>query len=177
MININLIPEKLKKEIEFKKLFNFINHAIIILLIIISVYLSSFLIGKYILNEHYQETMQKYNLTNQGTEVHTSNIEEINKKIDFIYNLQTNKVVWSKLIYDISLTNNANISIDSVSLNKDKKILNIRGQAKSREGLLEFKSALEKITYLSDIVFPLQSLFKKEDISFDINANISSYDF
>jgi len=177
MISINLIPEKLKKEIEFKKLFSFINHVIVILFILLFIYLSIFLLAKYILNKHYQETVNKFKLTSQDTTTHTNNMVEINKKIDFIYTLQENQVVWSKLIYDIGLTDNDGISIDVLSLNKDKKGLNIRGKAKSREKLLEFKAALEDISYLSDIIFPLQSLFKKEDISFDINANISSYDF
>lgn len=177
MINLNLIPEKLKKEIEFKKLLSFINKAIVILIVILLLYLLAFLAGKYILSKHYQETKDSFVLTNQGEDTVTNNLDTINKEINFIHTIQADRVVWSKLIYDIGLTNNSGINIESLSLNKEKKNINIRGEAKTREELLKFKTALENIPYLSEIVLPLQSLFKKNDISFDINASIKSYDF
>ncbi len=136
-----------------------------------------FFAGNYILNKHYQKTKDSFALTNQGANAKTSDLDTINKKINFIHTIQADRVIWSKLIYDISLTDNSGINIKSLSFSKEKKNLNIRGEAKTREELLKFKSALEKISYLSEIIFPLQSLFKKDDISFDINANIESYDF
>ncbi len=177
MISLNLIPEKLKKEIEFKKLLSFINKAILILIILLLLYLFVFLAGNYILNKHYQNTKASFALTNQGATTKTNNLDTINKKINFIHTVQANRIIWSKLIYDISLTDNGGINIESLSFSKEKKILNIRGEARTREELLKFKTALEEIPYLEEIVFPLQNLFKKSDISFDINANLKSYDF
>jgi capsular polysaccharide biosynthesis protein len=168
MADLNLIPEKLKRDIEFKKLLGFINKAIIILIIVLFIYLFGFLFGKYILSKHYQETKESFALTNQGSDANSNDMDNINKKINFINTIQANRVIWSKLIYDISLTKNDGLNIESLSISKDKKMLNIRGEAETREKLLEFKTKLEKIPYLSEIIFPLQSLFKKNDISFDI---------
>jgi len=80
------------------------------------------------------------------------------------------------LIYDISLSDTKGIDIATFSVNKKEKIFNIRGEAKNREDLLTFKEKLEEIPYISEIIIPLQSLFQKENISFDINASIESYE-
>ncbi len=177
MINLNLLPENLKKEIESKKILHFINKAIIISSVLLFIYLIAFNISKYILIKHYRETKEVFANTNHETESYINNMDIINKKINYIKDIQADYIIWSKLIYDISLTNNDGIIFESLSVNKDKKILNIRGKAKTREKLLLFKDKIQEVPYLSEIVFPLQNLFKKEDINFDINATIKTYDF
>ena len=177
MITINLIPEKIKQDIEFKKLLTFVNKAILTLSVLLFLYLIVFLSSQYILSRHLKDTKNSFVLTNRKENSSTNDIKNINKKIQFIYTMQNDNILWSKMIYDISLAVNKGISVRSFSLDKDKKMFNIQGKAKSREDLLQLKSNLENISYLSDIVLPLQSLFKKEDISFNINDNIKSYEF
>jgi len=176
MITLNLIPKKLKQEIEFRKLLTLVNRAIISIIVLFIFYFLAFGTGKYILTEHYEITKKSYALLDSTDKPQTPNIDSINEEINFINDIQTDTVNWSMLIYNIGLINTTGIDINNLSLNKEKKSINIRGEAKDRQSLLNFKGALEREPYLSEIILPLESLFNKENLSFAISATIKSYE-
>ncbi len=177
MLNLNLVPEELKNKIKLKKIAKSIDNAILSLTIFFIAYLAVFYGASLYLNNYYINTKSVAISADKDTATYTKKFQEINKISDFIASKQTDFNKWSNLIYSLAQDMDTNLKLSSLKINKKNNALSIAGHAQTRESLLNFKKNIEKNKYLSNIVFPIKTLFEKKDIDFNINATIDSYDF
>ncbi|MBU0637111.1 hypothetical protein KKH16_02810, partial [Patescibacteria group bacterium] len=103
---------------------------------------------------------------------HSNKIKEINNKLKFISEIQNNFIVWSKIIKDLSIITPANVILNFVKLDSINKNVKLQGKATQRVDLLKLKNNLEKSIIYSNIKFPIKNILEKENIDFEINANI-----
>lgn len=172
MLVLNLISEEFKKEIKLKhfyKLIKNINYALVTIVIIATIIL---LTAKIILKNNFIKVVEQTTLVAKNNQGHNNRTQKINSKLKFVSAIQSDFVVWSKMIEDLSTITPANVSIDLVKLDLTNKDIKLRGIAKQRSGLLELKNNLEKSDTYVNTELPIKNLLEKENINFEINAKL-----
>ncbi|MFA5792068.1 MAG: hypothetical protein WC884_03470 [Candidatus Paceibacterota bacterium] len=100
-------------------------------------------------------------------------IEDLNKKLDLIENVQKNKyLVSQKVINEIVLRKMSDIKINQISYEDNLlsgKTISIHGMAPSRERLLLFRRALEDDVAFKKIDLPISNFTKGSNIEFYLN--------
>ena len=173
MLTINLLPEELKKELKFLKLYNVVN-KMITLIILLTFFLTAFVVyGKFLLKTQTDVFSGSLSMIeNKDTEV--SRIDEIEKEIAQVKSIQGSEVKWAKTIEALITTMNSDIVISSMKIDKDLNQVSISGTAKTREALLALKKTLESNENYPKLDFPIRNLSERQNINFDIKMNLKS---
>lgn len=69
----------------------------------------------------------------------------------------------------------ADIRISSLDIDRSKPLLLIAGTAQTRSALLNFQSALEKISWIKEVSVPRSQLLQKENINFELQAAVEGF--
>lgn len=177
MLTLNIIPPELKKQIHLGHINKRINSYFLISLFTIISYGVVLFLVTVILQKDYKYTSESASFVTRDAENYNAKTKEINMQISQIEEIQKNTVNWSIPIHKLINTTKRGIQINNLSLDKKNNSLQISGMADTREDLLSFKDNLNDTTFLSGINLPIESLLKKENITFNITATISSYEF
>jgi len=177
MIIINLIPQNKKKEFNLNKkikiYFSFLNIIIINFLM----YALIFFVLGVIMQRYYNDTKNQAVLIDRSTKNYSEEVKIINEKIEYISNIQNNFVHWYKFFIFLSDQKPKGVIYKQIKISKKENLVIFYGIAKTRDSLLNFKNKLENSGILSNINLPFSSLLKKNDINFEIQVNIDSYEF
>lgn len=177
MILLNIIPEKLKREIRLYDIYKSTKKLLFVSLIMIIIYIITLLVFKLILQLHFIETVNQTTIITKNTENYTKKVREINQQINSIETIQRESVQWSNLLEFIKSDEENGVEINQIQIDKNNSSIALKGKAKTRDVLLNFKSTLEEKKFFSDINFPIKNLLLKTDIDFEINAKFKSYEF
>jgi len=177
MLTLNILPLKLKKRISWKYIYKSLRMLVYVLLIIVILYSIVFLVLELVLQMHFVETVQETTVITRSTENYTKQADGLNKEINNIYSIQKDIVLWSYLVQYFGQNQVQGIALNSLSADKDKGELRLKGQAEDRDSLLEFKQFLENTEFLHRVNLPFDSLLKKQNIDFEIKAKFKSYEF
>jgi hypothetical protein len=171
MLSLNLISQEQKKENKLIRIFHFItsiNFVIIFFVVLIGVIM---VVSKYVIENYYQNELAINNITKKIVE-NTTNEKNFTAQFENISNIQSEFIPWSVVMNDLSGIIKDDITINAVHMDRDKKKFVISGRAGKRDSLLDLKQNLEKIEYLANIDFPLKNILQKENIDFEINADL-----
>lgn len=177
MLRLNILPQKQKKEIRLKLLYNKLKNIFSVIIIISCAYAILLLLMELTLQMHFISTIDETSLINKSTENYSTKIYDINVQLDEAETIQKNYSQKSILIEFLSQNIKSDISISNLSLNKNNNTLSLTGFSGSRQSLLDLKEVLENADNFSSVNFPISNLLKKNDINFDISAQIDNYDF
>ena len=177
MITLNILPNKIKKELKTKLIYISLKNILSILIINICLYAILFLIIMQILSSYYIETIKNTTSITKKGENYEKQVQLINNKIKIAEEIQKDKINWSYLL--IFLSNNApsGISIKNLSINSEKNNITISGNAIKRENLLTYKEVMKNNEIFNNVSFPIQNILEKENINFTITAKINNYEF
>lgn len=177
MINLNILPKKLKNDLKLIVFDKFIKKITWTILLFIIIFSGILLAANFYLQLYFEETIEKNANTSKSTEDYLRKVQEINDKIDYIANIQDNNIDWTNIIMRVSETINNDIKIDKISINKKNDTLFLSGNAKTRDDLLLLKDSLEKYKNFNEIKLPIKNLLEKNDINFEITTIVNSYEF
>lgn len=172
MLSINLISEKLKREIKLKHAYNLlkkINYVLIILTILVS---ASILTAKIILQNNFNKIVAETTLVTKTSQPFNTRVKAINLKIATIGQIQDEYMPFTYLLGNIASNTPPGITYSQISINKDSQTIKIRGNADSRDTLLAYKTMLENNKILKNIDFPLKNILQKESTDFEIDSNL-----
>jgi len=177
MLTLNIIPQTSKKNIKYQIIYKSLKNIFSILVIMLIFYAIILLVAKLILQLQFIKTVEDTTLVTKSTELYNRNLRDLNNQMSSITKIQDDWVIWSKLYRYID--NNIPNGIKLSQLNVDKTVNKIflRGNASTRDELLELKTILEKSNFFEQIDFPIKNLLEKTNINFDISAKIKSYEF
>jgi hypothetical protein len=173
MINLNLVSSGQKKEIKLRHIYTLIknvNYVLIIISIIIAIIL---LVAKTILQSKFNEVVAETTLVTKTNQGYNNNVREINNKINFINKIQNEFIPWSNLIKSLADMTPNDINLYYLKVDAKDQSIKIKGKAKLRSSLLNFKDSMSTAAYFKDIDFPIQNILEKENIDFEINAKIN----
>jgi len=177
MLTLNILPDNLKKEIEFRIIYGLIKTFLGSVIIAVSIYGICVLIALFLIEQHFIDTTLNTNLITKSSENYTNKVKSANNQLNSISNVQNEFVKWSLLLKNLSADINDNISLSRLTLDQEKSALYLSGVARTRDDLLGLKDTLEKRGYFSDISFPIKNLLEKNNIMFEISVKITSYEF
>jgi len=172
MLTLNLIPQQLKKEIKFKRVYALLKKMNCILIIIAVIIAIIFLIAKLILQNNFNKVVEQTSLITKSSQGYNVKVRDINSMLNHISQIQKDFIAWSDLIENLANRTPAGITLSSVKTSKGKSLINIRGNAEQRDDLLTFKQNMEESPIYSEVEFPLQNILQKENISFEISAKL-----
>ena len=172
MLTLNLVSSDQRKEIKLRHIYNLIktvSYTLIIILIITTIIL---LVAKIILQSKFNEIVAQTTLVTETNQVYNNDVREINNKLNFIEKIQNDYTPWSTLIKNLADITPADINFYYLKLNSQDQTIKIKGTAKLRSSLLDFKDKMTAATYFKNIEFPIKNILEKENIDFEINAKL-----
>lgn len=173
MLNLNLVSQELKQETKLRHIYKMLKQASYILVIITIFIAIMMLAAKIALQNNFNQIVAETTLITKNSQGRDSKIREINTRLSFVEKVQNDFIPWSFLFKDLGNYVNADLSFYSIKIDKDKKSIELKGVAKNRDSLLSLKSGMEKSDIFSGIVFPVKNILEKQDIDFDIKANLN----
>lgn len=175
MLTLNLISNEQKKEIKMKRLYESFKKNLFILFVLTCLMAIIFLLSKLILQNEFINIVQQTSIITKNSRGFDNKISGINHQINAALSIQNNYKAWSPLIKDIAEKTPADITLNLIAINGDGKAVQIKGTAKYRENLLEFKKELENSGKYNNIDLPLQNILQKENINFDISVKLNDF--
>jgi hypothetical protein len=179
---INLIPSEEKKKIRK----DFYMRVIVVSFFVLgtAVFLSNIMLTpalfyasleKKLISDQFAKDTNK--LTFDLNQANKNAVENLEKKILLIKQAQNNKFLVSENVIDNLLAKKINgILINEINYTKDPNkgnLVNIRGQASSRERLLTFKNSLAQDPNFKNVDLPISNFIKSTDIEFNLVLIIS----
>ena len=102
---------------------------------------------------------------------------DLEERLQAISRIDGEFVFWSDFLADIAENTNDRIAFTSLELDKDKRVIKIKGKAEHRNALLDFKQKMESSKRFSRIIFPVENILKKENVSFNIKAELDPEEY
>jgi Tfp pilus assembly protein PilN len=174
-VNLNLLPEQKKQNIEKKKRLKIIIYQGFLLFSVI-VLLAIILVNINILLQIELKSVEDITALQQNQndmlelKKYESKFKEINSKVSSLSQIKKSNFHWSKLFDLMSKLTPDNITLSGLST-KDYQI-SLVGQAATREDLIKFKDNLTDENCLSDVNVPLSNLVVKNDVDFQLDFKI-----
>lgn len=168
MITLNLIPENEKKELQLLNTYVAIKNLVLVILLGVMVSSIMLLIGKIILLQHFTETVSENVLKTFSINITNIDIKKLKKEMDAAKEIQKNHINWINFFIHFNTMANNGIAVNSLEINGQGGV-NISGLAKERQNLIDFEKNINDSGYFNEFKFPYDSLFKKNDIIFNIS--------
>lgn len=173
MLTLNLVSAEQKKEIKLRHLYDLIKKINLILVIIAIAIAIILLVAKIILQIKFNEVVEQTTLVTKNNQGYNSRVREINSQLNYIEKIQNGYIPWSKLIKKLSEMAPADVSFQYLKINYENKSVNIKGQAKTRDSLINFKDKMAADETFKNIEFPIKNILEKENIDFEISAELN----
>ena len=143
-------------------------HVLIYVVIIFSVLI---VYARFLLRISTDNIFEQLNLINSNSQNYNVKISKINNTILYTAEIQKDFISWQCFIKKI-FEKKDGLKFNLLSVDKNSQTLRIRGTAKTRENLLNYKDYLNSMGTFSEINLPFNSLLNKTDIDFEITAKI-----
>jgi len=173
MLTLNLISKEKKKEIKLRHVYGFIkkiNLSLIVITIVVAIIL---LAAKTILQIKFNDIVEQTTLVTKSNQGYNTKVREINSKIIFVTKIQEDFIPWSNLLKDVAEITGSDIDLYYLKADAQDKTIKIKGKAKFRSSLLNFKEKMTALPEFAEIDFPVRNILEKEDIDFEINAKLN----
>lgn len=178
MIEINLLPAQQKKAFETQETMKKVAYSLIFLFSAILISGGLLFLAQRIYDQNLQAkkaisaSFEKYlNLTKNKETL--GKIEKINSVLSQIENMEKNKSSIYEILIVVANNTPADISFSNIRVLIREKKIELSGQAKKREALLEFQKNLEKSQYFENITSPISNITSPENINFSISAGLT----
>lgn len=171
MITLNLLAPEKKQGLRLTQLYQMIKNLIILILFLTIIIAIVLLLTKMTLQNHFNKIVAETTLITKYVDIFNKDIKEFNRHLESVEKIQKEYIPWTDFFINFTHLVPDDISIDTIAINKSKIL--ITGLARTREKLLEFEDNLKNSNLFSEVAIPLKNLLKKEDIDFDIKAEIN----
>lgn len=172
MLALNLVSQDLKKEIKLRRLYHSLKRIYFLLLIVVIFTAITLLVAQIILQNNFNKIVEQTTLITKNSQTYNLRVREVNARLNSVDQIQNNFVYWTKLFEALTGGIKNDVTFSYLKINGGDSSAMIRGAAKTRSGLLDFKETLESSDIFSDINFPLSNLLEKNNINFEISAKL-----
>lgn len=180
---INLIPSQEKKKIQkdfylrfFILVFLVISFAVAISMVLLSPSLFYSSIQKNIVKDQI-DNLKNNNVTGINPE-YAKTIQDVNDKLKKVNDFRGYKFLISEnIINEVIKSKTSGIRITEINYSFDEnkgKVLQLRGDALTRENLLFYKNSLEKNPNFKSIDLPISNFIKPTNLQFNLMINLNA---
>jgi len=171
MITLNLLSPDKKQSLRLTETYQTIKNLIILILLLTIITAIVLLVTKLALQNHFTRIVSESTLTIKYVSFFSQDIKEFNKQLKAVENIQSEHIAWTNFFISFAQLVPDNIGLDNLTINENKIL--ITGFAKTRDDLIEFQNNIKNSSLFSEVTVPLENLLKKDDVDFDIKANIN----
>lgn len=175
MINLNLIPPIKKQEIRLTQIYVIIKNLIILLLFLTIAVAITLLLTKMFLQNHFNNIVAQTTLTPRYANIFNKEFKEFNERLKAVKEIQKDHFYWTNFFVKFSKLMPDGLVLNNLIINNNKILL--AGSAKLRDQLLVLKNNLENSELFSNVEIPLENLLKKEQVDFNVKADINLNQF
>lgn len=112
---------------------------------------------------HREETAREYASINKE-------IREVNAALGAIRGLERESFPWTTALAELFNLVPDNVTLRSLTVDRDGGSVILRGQAQTRDALLQFRERLTATPLLKNVSIPVSSLTIRENVDFEIRA-------
>ena len=171
-LRINLLTEDKKDRLVHMAQFKFIQNILQVIFLAISFVAISLLFSEVLLQNYYSAIAQNtINISSKYTSK-SREIADINKLIKRVNTAQQKYYKITPTIMDMASSEPEGITLNSLNISYSKKTVALSGTASTREAFLNFQEILNNNPLFVHVESPVSDLTKKENISFNISANL-----
>lgn len=127
----------------------------------------SFLCAQIILEHIFSDAISRAKLVADATEDSEFRVDA-NNRIRGIAQMQEEYIPWSHFVEYIAKSSNNGIIFNNIEISKEEQQIKLIGVAETRNSLLQFKNDLQESSNISEVIFPIENILKKEDVDFNI---------
>jgi Tfp pilus assembly protein PilN len=169
---INLLSVEKKKQLDQLVRFIFFKELVEIILLVSALLSIILLLSQSMLQREFNDLSQSATLVSREFSHYNQEIRKINSIIKKFNDASKNYSPLSpKILEFINKTPN-DIKINFLNIDQTVGTIIISGTAKTRDSLLSYQDSLKKYTWISGVQTPISQLFQKENVNFQINAQI-----
>lgn len=172
MITINLISPEHKKQLKTQRMFIILREIILLILLFTSIIAIMLWSSRYFLEEKLAELIRKNAQAINVNQDVNNKIKILNNKIDNSAVIQNDWQKWSVLVAGILELTPANIYYRNLNIFQETATVEISGQAKTRNDLLELQKKFQGSNLFKKVDIPLTSFLNKENNDFTLQATI-----
>ncbi|MFA4936710.1 MAG: hypothetical protein WC575_00235 [Patescibacteria group bacterium] len=173
MIKLNLISPEQKESLHFEFIYLSIR-KVAWLIIIFSIIITAMIVSaRIMLEDNYSTLVFETTLVTQRNQGIDSEIAKINSTLRELSAIQKNFVKWSSFFVNFTNAVPPNISISSLTIDKELKTLSLVGVATTRDDFIKLENNLNQLLYLSKVSRPLTNLLDKTNVNFQFSAVIN----
>lgn len=178
MITLNLLPGKLKKEIESKKANIWVVGMFVLSFVIFGLTIELLFATKKILSNNLESLTEQYDAFEQyfdsdkNQEIEQK-VNTINKMFVDIDKIQKGRTAWSEIMVEFTLIVPSDVRLYKIELDKLENKVAVSGFAKTRDDLLKFQEALNNFKYFGSVDLPSNFLIESRDVSFELSATLN----
>ncbi|KKP59539.1 MAG: hypothetical protein UR53_C0001G0039 [Candidatus Magasanikbacteria bacterium GW2011_GWC2_34_16] len=174
-VTLNLIPPDKKNHLKNLVRFIFIREILEIIIFISAMLAISLLWSWMVLQDQFNNLANSAILVNRDYSKYNTEIRTINSAVKNISQSSQGYFPVSPKIADIIDTLPNDIKINSIEINRTQNKITIAGTALTREAFLNYQAVCQSIPWLEKVETPTSQLFQKENISFEIKANLKNF--
>lgn len=172
MITINLLSPEKRRESATRMLFRHVKTLLEITLFF-ALLIAIVTIGAKLLLLDTVLTVTSAPTANIRTRDLEVKIRKVNAATALLTRLQGETIPWSSFLMRLSDVVPPGIRLHELTLDTKKTPrLSLKGSAATRQDLLVFKTALEKLPFIADLSFPITNLLSPKDIDWQLDATI-----
>ncbi len=174
---LNLLSPAKKKNLERIILFQFMRSLFELCLIIVCLCATLIVGSHYLLEQFYHRITNSVSPIGNHYAKVNQKIKEINTILKDAEAIQKEYILWTPLIEEVTRAIPLRIRVTNLDFRGDEHVINISGQAETRDDLLLLQKQLEAITcnHTCTVQAPLLpgQLTKKETIAFTLSASVT----
>jgi len=179
MITINLLPPREIRQLKMARLYSFALQRAILLSVFGFLILILFIAADLRLRNNLKIISQQ--LEDRQAAVDTagflklrSKIDQFNKNLEQVAKLQDQHIRFSPVLSELVNLTPPEIKFTYLNFGQDDGIIELRGNAATREGLLRFQERMSQSDFWEDLDFPLSNLESRENVDFQIKFKVKN---
>jgi len=171
---INLLSKQKRKRLEHLIKFIFVRDILEIVLLIYTLLAIVLLWSWLILQEDFNNLAESASLVNREYSRYNQEIREINRTIKNFNQISQYYLPISPQLSELITSLPIDIKINYLEINRSQNKIILSGTALTRSALLQYQEELKKINWLTNIEVPTSQLFQKENINFEVKAQLKN---
>lgn len=174
-MTINLIPPKLKKEKQYRKIIGIGFSFAMVVFLFLFITTGTLMAANYYYQSDLSKLKKQVDDQSQTIKKYTNLEKEVtstNKKLEIINQIDSGRIIWSNIISEMAASTPTAVQIKQFSSGAEGRIT-IIGVAETRRDIAKFKDKLESSKNFQNVVFDSSSLDQSlNNFSFNITCEL-----
>lgn len=174
-MSINLIPPKIKAEQHAQKTGALVTYVLFMIFSLLTISTIAVVAANQFLNVEIKRTDSKISNANnslaQYKDLETS-ITSTNKKIDSLSKADSERVLWSNILTELSSITPNTLQIKTLNLSSDTKKISLTGVAASRTNIATLKDNMENSSKFKNVTFSSSTLEDSGSFTYNMSCEL-----